>query len=108
MPRWISWSVALIAVVALVSSGAYVMARWYALDGLVEASAIALEGSLYAIAGACGYAMLVGIYHTFLSVTGLDEEPSEGVAEPAAGAIAEVAPAPGPDPAPGGAAEAQR
>ena len=59
---------------ALVSSGSYVLGRWYELDGLAQVSMIALKYSLYAVVACCGYALLVGVYHTFLFVTGLDEE----------------------------------
>lgn len=74
MPRFISYTVALIAIIALFSSGGYVLGRWYEMDGLATVSMFALKYSLYAVAACCGYALLVGIYHTILSVTGLDEE----------------------------------
>ncbi len=72
MPRWISLMVSMLALVALTSSGAYVLARWYAWDGAVSLLGTVLKGSLYAVAVCAGYAILVGIYHTILSVTGLD------------------------------------
>ena len=78
LPRFISLTVALIALVALISSGAFVMARWYEMDTLVQITLVSLKWSLYIVAACCGYAILVGIYHTILSVTGLDEERDEG------------------------------
>lgn len=77
MPRFVSLIVALIASVALLSAGCYVLARWYEIDALASVSSVTLKWSLYATVGACLYACLVGIYHTFLSVTGLDEEREE-------------------------------
>jgi hypothetical protein len=74
VPRFVSLTVAFIALVALISAGAYVLARWYALDGVADLSAVLLKWSLYAIAAGCAYACLVGVYHTILSVTGLDRE----------------------------------
>jgi hypothetical protein len=73
VPRWISYTVALIAAIALVSSGAFVLARFGSYDTVAIVSAHALKYSLYALAFCAAYAILVGIYHTFLSVTGLDE-----------------------------------
>jgi hypothetical protein len=75
MPRWVSATVALIAAVALLSSGAFVLARWYGLDALASVLGPTLQYSLMAVIGCCVYAGLVGVYHTFLSVTGLDEDP---------------------------------
>jgi hypothetical protein len=75
LPRWISATVALIAAVALLSSGAFVLARWYGLDSLATVLGPTLQYSLMAVLGCCVYAGLVGVYHTFLSVTGLDEDP---------------------------------
>jgi len=74
VPRYVSITVALVAFLALVSSGAYVLARWYAWDATADIAALALKGSLVLIAFCCLYACAVGVYHTFLSVTGLDEE----------------------------------
>ena len=74
MPRWISTTVALIALIALLSAGAFVLARWYAWDAGVEIFAPTLKYSLYAVTGCAAYAGLVGVYHTILSVTGLDED----------------------------------
>jgi hypothetical protein len=74
LPRWISVSVVLLAALALLSSGGYVLARWYAWDGAAEVLGPVLQYSLYVIVGCCAYAGLVGVYHTILSVTGLDEE----------------------------------
>ncbi len=78
MPRFISIIVSLIAFIALISSGAFVMARWYELDGLAQVTLFTLKWSLYIVVGCCAYALAVGIYHTILSVTGLDEEREEG------------------------------
>lgn len=74
MPRWISLSVALLALVALISSGGFVLARWYNWEAAIAFFAPTLKYSLYTVVGCCIYAGLVGVYHTFLSVTGLDEE----------------------------------
>jgi hypothetical protein len=74
VPRFISYTVAFVAFLALLSAGGWVLARWYAWDFVAQASGTALRFSLYAIAACCAYAMLVGIYHTILSITGLDEE----------------------------------
>ncbi|MEQ8275501.1 MAG: hypothetical protein RMA76_33165 [Deltaproteobacteria bacterium] len=81
MPRFISLLVALIATVALFSSGGYVLGRWYEMDGLATVSMFCLKYSLYAVAFCCAYALAVGIYHTILSVTGLDEEREEPAAD---------------------------
>lgn len=78
MPRFISYAVTLIAVIALFSSGGYVLGRWYENDPVATTSMYALKYSLYAIAVCAAYAILVGVYHTILSVTGLDEEKPEG------------------------------
>jgi hypothetical protein len=74
VPRFVSITIALVAFLALTSSGTYVLARWYDWAPVVEVAAFALKGSLVLIAVCCAYACAVGIYHTFLSVTGLDEE----------------------------------
>ena len=74
MPRFIYVIVSLFAATGLVSAGAYVLARWYAIDGLARASAQTLQLTLWALGGACAYAMMVGVYHVFLSITGLDRE----------------------------------
>lgn len=74
MPRFITYIVTLIATLALISSGAWVLGRFYAMDWLVDASAWILKSSLYFVAFCCAYAVLVGVYHTILSVTGLDKE----------------------------------
>jgi hypothetical protein len=74
VPRFVSVTVALVALLALLSSGSYVLARWYDWAKLAEVSGLALEGSLVLIGLCCAYACAVGVYHTFLSVTGLDEE----------------------------------
>jgi hypothetical protein len=73
VPRFISYAVALIALVALVSSGAFVLARFSEEDSVAIVSMYALKYSLYALAFCAAYAIAVGVYHTFLSVTGLDE-----------------------------------
>jgi hypothetical protein len=73
VPRFISTIVTLIAAVALFSSGGFVLARWSNHDTIAIVSAHALKYSLYALAFCAAYAILVGIYHTILSVTGLDE-----------------------------------
>lgn len=77
MPRFISLTVALIALVALLSAGGYVLARWYEWYGLADVTMLSLKWSLYAVVACAAYAMLVGIYHVILSVTGLDEEREE-------------------------------
>lgn len=77
MPRWISYSVAFVALIALTSAGGYVLARWYSWDAVADLTSGSLEYSLYALAACCAYAMLIGIYHTILSITGLDEERTE-------------------------------
>lgn len=74
MPRFVSTIVALIAFVALASAGGYVLSRWYEWDAISDVTSFTLKWSLYAVVGCCVYACLVGVYHTFLSVTGLDEE----------------------------------
>jgi hypothetical protein len=74
VPRFISYSVALVALIALLSAGGYVLGRWYENDAVAMFSMYSLKYSLYAVVACCAYAGLVGIYHTFLSVTGLDEE----------------------------------
>ena len=73
MPRFISYAVALIAVVALISSGAFFVARFSDAETVAIVSMHALKYSLYALGFCAAYAILVGVYHTFLSVTGLDE-----------------------------------
>ncbi len=73
MPRFVSYLVTLVAVIALFSSGGYVLARWSELDSLVMIMGYTLEYSLYILAFCAAYAIFVGVYHTFLSVTGLDE-----------------------------------
>lgn len=82
MPRFISLIVTLIATIALLSSGGYVLGRWYEIDALATVSMVALKYSLYTVAFCCAYALAVGIYHTILSVTGLDEEREETPADP--------------------------
>jgi hypothetical protein len=77
MPRFISVTVALIATIALLSAGSYVLARWYGWDALASISGHALQVSLYTVVICCAYACLVGVYHTILSVTGLDREKEE-------------------------------
>lgn len=77
MPRWISISVALVAFVALASAGGYVLARWYAWDSIASFTGVSLKYSLYTVVGLCAYMGAVGIYHTILSVAGLDEEREE-------------------------------
>jgi hypothetical protein len=77
VPRFVSLTVALVALIALLSGGGYVLARWYELETLSDVCQVSLKWSLYAIAAACAYACLVGVYHTVLSVTGLDEEREE-------------------------------
>ena len=74
MPRFISYAVTLIAVIALISSGAFFIARFSNADTVAIVSMHTLKYSLYALAFCAAYAIAVGIYHTFLSVTGLDEE----------------------------------
>jgi hypothetical protein len=74
VPRFISVTIAVICAVALVSSGVYVLARWYDVEGVARATAHVLEASLYVLGAAGAYAILIGVYHTVLSVTGLDEE----------------------------------
>lgn len=88
MPRFISVTVALIATLALLSAGGYVMARWYDLEAFAAICGTLLKGSLYFTCAACAYAGLVGIYHVILSVTGLDEERATP-AEPAPEATTE-------------------
>jgi hypothetical protein len=78
VPRWISVSVSLIALLALLSAGGFVLARYSGWDAGADVLGPALKYSLYAIAGCCAYAGLVGVYHTILSVTGLDEEKGRG------------------------------
>lgn len=80
MPRFISYAVTLIAAIALFSSGAYVLGRWYENDAIAMASMYALKYSLYTVAACAAYAIFVGVYHTILSVTGLDEEKPKGEA----------------------------
>lgn len=74
MPRFISLTVAFVATLALLSAGGYVLGRWYEMDTLASVSQVTLQYSLYFVAFCCAYAVLVGVYHTILSVTGLDEE----------------------------------
>lgn len=74
MPRFVSLIVATIAALALFSAGAYVIARWYAWDTVASLSAVTLKWSLYITVACAAYAIFVGVYHTILSVTGLDEE----------------------------------
>jgi hypothetical protein len=81
VPRFISLTVALIATLALLSAGGYVLGRWYEIDALASITAVILQYSLYITVFCCGYAMLVGIYHTILSVTGLDREREEAPEE---------------------------
>ena len=50
MPRFVSYAVALIALVALVSSGAFVLARWSEEDTVALVSMYTLKYSLYALA----------------------------------------------------------
>jgi hypothetical protein len=78
LPRWITYIVTLIATLAVLSAGGFVLARWNEWDGLVELLAPTLKYSLYAVVGCCVYAGLVGVYHTILSVTGLDESRGRG------------------------------
>jgi hypothetical protein len=77
VPRFISYTVTLIAFIALCSAGGYVLSRWYEWDPGAIVSMYALKWSLYIVVGCCAYAGLVGIYHTILSITGLDEEREE-------------------------------
>lgn len=74
VPRFISLTVALVATLALLSAGGYVLGRWYESDLVASVSMVTLKYSLYFVAFCCAYAILVGVYHTVLSVTGLDEE----------------------------------
>lgn len=78
MPRWISVTVTLIGLIALISSGGFVLARWYEWDAAIGIFAPLLKYSLYTVVGCCAYAGLVGVYHTILSVTGLDENRGRG------------------------------
>jgi hypothetical protein len=73
VPRFISYAVTLIALIALFSSGAFVVSRWSNQDTIALLSMYALKYSLYALGFCAAYAIAVGVYHTFLSVTGLDE-----------------------------------
>ncbi len=68
VPRFIYLLVTLVAVVALCSSGGYVLGRWYELDGLAMFSMFALKYSLYAVVACTAYAIFVGVYHTILGV----------------------------------------
>jgi hypothetical protein len=77
VPRFISTIVALIAFVALASAGGYVLSRWYEWYAIADITMVSLKWSLYAVVGCAAYACLVGVYHTILSVTGLDEEREE-------------------------------
>ena len=61
-----------LAALALLSSGTYVLSRWYGVHTLISGSGQVLKWTLYALAFCAGYAILVGVYHTILSVTGLD------------------------------------
>ena len=65
-------TVASIALISLVSAAVFVLLRWTGHDA--SGFAVVLKWSLYATAFACAYAMFVGVYHTFLFVTGLDQE----------------------------------
>lgn len=75
MPRWVSITVTLLAFLTLASSAGFVLSRWYLWDSGVALFMPLLKLSLYAVVACCAYAGLVGIYHTILSVTGLDEAP---------------------------------
>lgn len=70
--------VSLIALVAILSAGGFVVARWNEWDSVVTFMAPMLKYSLYTVVGCCAYAGLVGVYHTILSVTGLDEQAGRG------------------------------
>lgn len=82
MPRWISWIVALLALTSVLSSGGYVMARWYDWAWVASWAGSVLKWSLYLVVGCAAYALLVGLYHTALFVTGLDEARPDETAGP--------------------------
>ena len=69
------------------------LARWYEWDIAVSVLAPTLKYSLYTVVGCSAYAGFVGVYHTILSVTGLDESKGRG-AERHAEAIAAQQPEP--------------
>ncbi len=71
-------TVSLIAFVAIMSAGGFVVARWNGWDSAATLLGPLLKYSLYTVVGCCAYAGLVGVYHTILSVTGLDESRGRG------------------------------
>ena len=78
MPRWVSMLVSLVALVTIISSAGFVLARFAESETWIAIMAPTLKYSLYSIVGCCAYAGLVGVYHTILSVTGLDEKRGSG------------------------------
>ena len=77
-------TVALLAMITIFSAGGFVLARWHNWESAVTILAPMLKYSLYAVVFCCAYAGLVGVYHTILSVTGLDETRGRGEARMAA------------------------
>jgi hypothetical protein len=65
--------VSLVGLVTIISTAGFFLARSYQSDTWIAIMTPALKYSLYTIVGCCAYAGLVGLYHTVLSVTGLDE-----------------------------------
>ena|GEM_PF-3721104 len=78
MPRWISVLVSLIAFILIVATAGFFLARSYESEKWIAIMAPTLKYSLYSIVACCIYAGLVGVYHTILSVFGLDEEKGSG------------------------------
>ena len=70
--------VSLVAFVTILSTAGFFLARSYESEAWISIMAPALKYSLYTIVGCCAYAGLVGIYHSILSVTGLDEVRGSG------------------------------
>lgn len=70
--------VSFIGLVTIISSGGFVLARFAESETWIAIMAPTLKYSLYTIVGCCAYAGLVGIYHTILFVTGLDEIKGSG------------------------------